>query len=371
MFKFNTSSNSVKWIEPFCSLIWLSFLFLPYFNWGGKWHGNWSGLSFRLDYTLAAIAVFVPLYFWSFYKRGPALWAGQSLMVVLGTLLVPFNPGAHTFYVYAALPYDKASNKEAMIAMYSVLAVAFAVFQYYSLPGAYFGLITGLIVGIGSAILGQRVAKQSKAKVAVKDVEIARLAKVAERERIARDLHDLLGHTLSLIAIKSELAHRLASSDSERAAAEMREVAGVARSALTEVRQTISGLRSMGLLDAMRAAEAMLASAGIDTSLNVVPLPALNAASEHALAQVVLEACTNVTRHANASKVDISLSTAGGQLVLTVTDNGKGGELVPGNGLTGMRERLEAVSGALTMTAQRPGIRLQASVPLVETTVAI
>jgi two-component system sensor histidine kinase DesK len=113
---------------------------------------------------------------------------------------------------------------------------------------------------------------------------------IAERERIARDLHDLLGHTLSVIAIKGELAHTLvgvdgmgAGMDDTRAAAEMHEVAEVARKALAEVRQAIVGLRSIGLLDATRAVDTMLRAAGLETTVNVETLPALTPAQENAL----------------------------------------------------------------------------------------
>ncbi|GAB3267574.1 sensor histidine kinase [Chitinimonas naiadis] len=343
---------------PWFSLLYLGFLFLPLRHEVGV---EWLA-------TGIAIAIFLPIHFWSFYASGPRLWLSCVLIFVLGLVLFPYNPFAHTFFIYAGFPAARAKLREATAIIVLTTVAAFGYFSWRNLGGLYFGIISAMLLGVGFAILGGRASKASRKTIAGKDQEIERLAKLAERERIARDLHDLLGHTLSLIAIKAELAHKLLPQEVERASGEMREVAGIARSALADVRQAIVGLRSVGLLDATRAADTMLRAAGLKTELAIATLPVLSPASEHALAQAVLEASTNIVRHADAQRVRIALSVDAQQLVLRVEDDGGGKDIVPGQGLNGMRERLQAVAGSLDWIALQPGLRLRASVPLAAAT---
>ncbi|WP_269530981.1 sensor histidine kinase [Chitinimonas sp. BJYL2] len=356
-----TVRTPIGW-EPMFHLIWLGFLFTPMLDWGGG-----AGYrNFHLQETLLAIALYVPIHFVTYYASGPKLWIGQALTFLIATWLVPYNPAAHTLFLYAGFPGERATIKESVIGMLAVMAGAFAVFQYYSLGGGYYGILAGILFGVGGAMLGEKTSRRAKAVIALKDVEIERIAKVAERERIARDLHDLLGHTLSLIAIKAELAHKLAEREPVRASGEMQEVAQVARSALAEVRQAIVGLRSVDLIEAIRRAESTLVAAGIAVELQIDAQPKLDAAAEHALAQAVVEASTNIVRHAKASeaRLGLRLRPDGGAVLLTVHDNGPTDtQLVPGHGLTGMRERLDAVGGTLTFDRQ-DGLLLTASVPL-------
>ncbi len=130
------------------------------------------------------------------------------------------------------------------------------------------------------------------------------------------------------------------------------------------MRQAIVGLRNIGLLEATRAVDTMLRAAGLETTINVDALPALTPAQENALAQAVLEAGTNIVRHANASRASISILCRQSRVTVEVDDNGRGGPLDAGNGLTGMRERLTALSGELQLCALEPGTRLIAALPL-------
>ncbi|QNM96060.1 sensor histidine kinase [Chitinimonas koreensis] len=347
---------------PIGSLLWLGFLYAPLLDRARDW-----GAIFDLQLTLLATALFLPLHFWSYYASGPRLWISQAGIFLIGLWLMPHNPAAHTLFIYAGLPGERAGRREAFIGMFAVTAAAFVAFDHYQMSGSYFGVTAGLILGLGSTMLGQREARRSKQAIAEKDVEIARLAKVAERERIARDLHDLLGHTLSLIALKAELGHKLAAAEPERAAAEMKEVAATARQALTEVRQAIVGLRSVSLPEAIERADAALRAAGVETTLGLAPIPQLDAAAEHALAQAAMEASTNIVRHASARRAELRLREVDRQLTLTVSDDGQGiGEASAGQGLAGMRERLEAVGGRLEIAAARPGTLLLATVPLAQ-----
>jgi two-component system sensor histidine kinase DesK len=202
--------------------------------------------------------------------------------------------------------------------------------------------------------------------------ELARNAVAEERLRFARDLHDLLGHSLSLIALKSELARRLAEVDPQRAQQEMADVEEAARRALAEVRDAVSGYRQVSCAQALAEARAALSGAGIALR-QPDRVPVLPGAVDAALGWVVREATTNVLRHSGARSVTVGLTEDGITAELTVTDDGVGtgnGATVPGRapgaGLAGLRERVAVLGGGLDAgPVDGGGYRVRASVPLV------
>jgi two-component system sensor histidine kinase DesK len=192
--------------------------------------------------------------------------------------------------------------------------------------------------------------------------EVERLAKLAERERIARDLHDVIGHTLSLVVLKTELAQKLMARDAGRAMTEMADVERIARDGLAEVRQAITGYRSGGLAAELEHVREALVAAGIEATIEAgsVPLPP---AQETALSLALREATTNVIRHAAATQCHIRFYAQDTSVLMEVADNGRGGEAPFGNGLTGMRERIHALGGVLSREAQQ-GTRLLIKLPI-------
>ena len=188
----------------------------------------------------------------------------------------------------------------------------------------------------------------------------AELALVAERDRVARDVHDVLGHSLTALSIKAELAARLIEVDPARARAELESIQETARQALAEVRSTVGGLRAANLEAELAAAPRVLADAGIE--LRVVGTVAdTDPRHRTLLAWVLRESVTNVVRHAGASTVSIELSPTG----LVVADDGTGFETVDGhesNGLRGMRERVSAAGGTLHLSGA-PGTRVEVVLP--------
>jgi two-component system, NarL family, sensor histidine kinase DesK len=354
-------NNSLSpWQRPAGQLLWLAFLLIPL-----QW-----GRPALLWQTALAVAVFLAIFLWSFEKTGPALWLARTLIFALGMLLLPYNSFAHTFFIYAGMPSARGKSAETIALALLTLIATFAFVKWRQLDGIYFGIVAIILCGSVVAILwsrantATRLHAASQAALLDKDAQIAHLAKIAERERIGRDLHDLLGHSLSLIAIKAELAEKLALQDSSQASRQMQEVADAARKALSEIRHTIAGLRSIGLPDALTAVSTMLRASGVEVTQRIEPLPALNPSQEHALAQAVLEAGTNIVRHARAAHVSIQLAREGGQLALQVDDDGQGKDIAPGHGLQGMRERLIMAAGTLTLSGLNPGIRVKAMVPL-------
>jgi two-component system sensor histidine kinase DesK len=202
---------------------------------------------------------------------------------------------------------------------------------------------------------------RADAKLRMAHEEIEQLAKAAERERIARDMHDVLGHSLSMIVLKSELAGRLLPTQPARAALEIAEIEKAAREALAEVRKTITGYRSEGFASEMARAAQVLETAGIRLHKPAKP-PYLMPRHEATLSLVLREAVTNIVRHAGASECSIECSTLRDCTQLVIADDGRGDIRQEGNGLRGMRERVQELGGSLSVKSDR-GTRLQIDLP--------
>jgi two-component system sensor histidine kinase DesK len=216
------------------------------------------------------------------------------------------------------------------------------------------------IVGASNTFIARQKRADTKLRMAHEEIE--QLAAVAERERIARDLHDVLGHTLSVIVLKSELAGRLIERDPQRAAQEIADVERTARTALSEVRAAIGGYRSQGLPAEMELARNTLQAAGVALACES-PLPQLHAAEETVLCLAVREAVTNIVRHAQATHCRMRFTTsADGCNTLLITDDGAHPNLQEGNGLRGMRERVQSLGGRLSITTD-PGVTLLIELP--------
>jgi two-component system sensor histidine kinase DesK len=227
-----------------------------------------------------------------------------------------------------------------------------------------------LLVG---AVSNTWIARQKwmNNKLAMAQEEIEKLAAVAERERIARDLHDVLGHTLSVIVLKAELAGRLLERDPARAAAEIADVESTARTALAEVREAIGGYRAKGLAAELAAAKRTLDAAGVALTYETDEAAAeraLDATEETVLSLAVREAVTNIVRHAEATECRMRLATTGdGFHALLVEDNGRHAVTREGNGLRGMRERVQALGGRFSLKSglvQRQGTSLLVELPI-------
>jgi two-component system sensor histidine kinase DesK len=190
--------------------------------------------------------------------------------------------------------------------------------------------------------------------------EIARLAAENERARISRDLHDLLGHSLTTITVKAGLARRLGGSDPGRAQQEIAEVEDLARRALQEVRSAVSGDHTMTLGTELAKAREILSAAGISAELPRAS-DLVDAGHQELFAWVVREGVTNVVRHAHATTCSVHLAPG----AIEIVDDGTGGEVTEGSGLRGLRARVEAAGGRLDASrCPKGGWRLQVTVPL-------
>src|ERR1700678_1254958 len=299
------------WLFYFCF-----FLLNPILN-----HTSWKGW---IATALATIA-FLTLYFSFFWIKCP--WNQLNLLgfVLLGIGFGPFNEGACTFFVFAAAfaPYAVETEWAALKLLAVVLAVAAAEWWLFHLSGwfLFYGGGLAMVVGCGNIYFAQRERANNRLQKANEEIE--HLAKVAERERIARDLHDVLGHTLSVIILKSELAGKLMDRDPQRAGNEIREVEQISRQALSEVRDAIRGYRSQGLAAELAQAKSTLETAGVAVKCDAAKVT-LSPLQEGVLSMAVREAVTNVVRHAQARTCRLRLEQQNGSCRLEIADDGRG-----------------------------------------------
>jgi two-component system, NarL family, sensor histidine kinase DesK len=231
---------------------------------------------------------------------------------------------------------------------------------------AVWGLTLSLL-GIGAAMVAMGEIIRSNRELLDARAEVARLAVADERVRFARDLHDLLGHSLSVIALKAQLASRRLPHDAEAAASEVADIEKVTREALREVREAVSGYRRPVLDAELAGARTALDAAGIATSIDR-PAVELPNDVEAVLAWTVREAATNVIRHSGARNSAIRVVPSLHQATVEVVDDGHGADGVRsgGTGLAGLEERLRAAGGRLEAGPRDdgPGFRVRAVVPV-------
>jgi two-component system sensor histidine kinase DesK len=335
--------------------------------------------------TLAAFAVFLYIFF-TLVKGADRKAAAQFWMILatfaLGLIVFPWNQGASTFFVYAAafLPFTIDSTRRVLV-LFAAECVAILgegwLFNwkahgtafYISWPNTWIAIFLVVIIGGGNIFY----AGQKRADCALRAAqeENLELAAVAERERIARDLHDVLGHTLSLIVLKAELAGRLIPIDPARAIQEIKDVERTSRTALAEVREAIVGYRTRGLAAEIESARTALDAAGVTLILESDPVQEtpLNPQEETAIALVLREAVTNIVRHARATTCRLRFVTEGGQRRLVVEDDGQHIQTREGNGVRGMRQRIENIGGRFQLERgiqQDHGTRLTVDLPIRE-----
>ena len=332
----------------------------------GAWH---------TAFLLFGLAVFVALYIsllpptaW-LARLGPkgtllVLASLPAIAIVLLAAGAPSSFGALFVYFVAAAGLRLPARTAIVVTLVTALAVAVAGSIHGDSGSAVAATVLTIVsIGVLMAAFG-RIARANRELHATRE-ELARLAVSDERLRIARDLHDLLGHSLSVIALKSELARKVLEQDPQRAAAELDDIQSVSRTALTEVRDAVQGYRRLALAEALETAEAALTAAGIDCDLTDADV-ALPADVDAVLAWAVREGTTNVIRHSGALHCAIRVVTDAERAAVEIEDDGDARPSTDrGSGLSGLRERARRLRGELEAgAAPDGGFRLRLTVPL-------
>jgi two-component system, NarL family, sensor histidine kinase DesK len=276
---------------------------------------------------------------------------------------VPINESSWGIYIFIAASLPEISESTNTVIGLLLLQCGAIVTQswLFHLSAWTWSMGLGFTLLIGMNRLRMEQKHRADAKLRMAHEEIEQLAKTAERERIARDMHDVLGHSLSLIVLKSELAGRLFDSQPSRAALEIAEIETAARQALAEVRKTITGYRSEGFASELTRAAQVLKTAGVRLN-KPAKAPYLTPRHEATLSLVLREAVTNIVRHADASECSIEVFSEQDRTQLVIADDGRGDIRQEGNGLRGMRERVQELGGSLSLESSR-GTRLHIELP--------
>jgi two-component system sensor histidine kinase DesK len=287
-----------------------------------------------------------------------------SVMALLAVVIAVFGSTTAVYLaVVSAMAGDSLRPERSLPYILGTSAVALVSSISHGLDVEDAVTQPAVVLMVGLFTLSLRREAETNRELRAAREELARLAVANERVRFARDLHDLLGHSLTVIRAKSELASRLALTDVAQAVREIDEVEAVARAALGEVREAVTGYRRPTLLSEVANARFALESAGIE---GIVTLGGgeLTDEADEALGWVLREAVTNVVRHSRARSCHIETSEHDGVVVLRVVDDGGGGADEPGNGLVGVAERLAGVGGRLEAgNGASGGFQLEARVP--------
>lgn len=296
--------------------------------------------------------------YWLIDKRGYSWWLGIQMAIIL-TLSIWFNPNIMMMGFFPAHFIGWYSNKKnfytAMVTLVLIEAVPILYVlnqgeTWRSLLHAAPFIIVMLLSPFGIRSMNRRMELEQKLDEA--NGQISELIKREERVRIARDLHDTLGHTLSLITLKSQLVQKLSENHPERAGKEAEEIEQTSRSALKQVRELISNMRALTMAEALLEIQHTFKAAGIDCSFEGDPdCPGLSLLEQNILGMCLREAATNIVKHSQARSCSIKFREEGGHLNLYIRDNGIG--VSPdqkfGNGLQGMAERIAIINGRLSV----------------------
>ena len=356
-----TAAAPVKWrrlVDPDEPWIWLAYLPLYFFPWIKAPFDTFDVIA-----SAVAIAILLVVYIGGARTSGRWLIGCATVICAVSLLLAPLGGNWTIFTIYAAAMVGRLRPpRHALLIIGGFCSAASAVGMMLAGPWTWW--VPGILLAamIGGANVSRTTLGDKNVELVAAQEEVRLLSRVAERERITRDLHDLLGRTLTLIAVKADLAERLLAVDAAGTRREIHEIAGAARESLSDVRKALSGMANTSLTRELQASRDVLAAADITC---IVEGDADDVPSEEGavLAMALREAVTNVVRHAFASTCRIVIERVPGLIRLRIIDDGRGGSLREGSGLTGMRLRLTAAGGGLAVEPAVCGTSLAVSVP--------
>ncbi|WP_019640606.1 sensor histidine kinase [Paenibacillus fonticola] len=360
----------------FFPYVWLIYIAMPIFNLRG-----YTGILLLGGWLM--IGLFVISYRQLYFVTGRAFngWLGLQMAIILAMSLLysPYNLYMGFFTANFIGWYTDRKNFRISMAAFLLMQALSILLNLPRFKGTdLLFLLPFLVIMIASpfGIRSLSTRQQLEKELDRANEQIEALIKREERMRIARDLHDTLGHTLSLITLKSQLVEKLAPLDPQRAQEEAREIQRTSRAALRQVRELVSDMRAVTVTEELSEAAEILRIAGIKLEVDgdmgsVQNIPDL---TQNILSLCIREAVTNTVKHSRAVCCRISIGRLEESIEVAVEDDGIGigldnpdaAELTTGNGLKGMAERLSLINGALTLSPGRSGgTLLRVVVPII------
>ncbi|MFD2670806.1 histidine kinase [Marinicrinis sediminis] len=349
--------------------VWVVFYILPFYF---IFH---SASAITIASGIIMITAFFVAYVLSFISKGWTIYLWTSVQIAISTAMGLLF-GYVYFSLFLAFLIGNLKNKTVFFTLYFIhlTSTAFTINYGFAtdnsviitqLPFVFLSLIAVILLPVSTYNKNKEEKLQGQLEDANK--RISELVKLEERQRIARDLHDTLGHKLSLIGLKSDLAGKLIDKNASQARQELADIQWTARTALKEVREIVTQMRGVKLENALQNVEQMLNAANIEWEIEGDPrLEHTSLIAENVLSMALKEAVTNVVKHSKATTCSIMIQSSSTELLLEVKDNGVGiadpVEQSRGNGLRGMKERLEFVNGSLGIISEK-GTRIHIRVP--------
>jgi two-component system sensor histidine kinase DesK len=337
---------SQRWSVFFWSLACMAIVFALTVTHIASTARGWPVWRQTISLSVQALATYLP------FVLLHQIWGGMAGYVAGSFLLLLRRPLAWVFF-------------GAVVASMYVFAEA----NYHDWSWITYYIIATMLLGL--VIYGLTRLSELVIELAAMRGELARMAVTQERLRFARDLHDLLGYSLSSITLKAELAYRLVPNQPERAKRELTEILDASRQALADVREVASSYRDMSLRAEAAAAKRMLETAEIDANVSILLSGPLPADLDTALATTLREGVTNILRHSKVQHCMISATQTDATIRLELANDGvveqdSGGEAHSGSGLGNLRSRLAGFGGTLTAgVGPDHRFRLVAEVPVV------
>lgn len=350
--------------------IWMIYLAMPIYN---LWNAH--GLSLYIGVTV--FIVFILTYRQLYMTSGTSAFSYCLGLQMAAVLVLSLVIGPNMFFLgffsanFIGWYTDRRMFRRFLLlfAIVQTIPIAINIKEFTAEQLLFFTPFYLIMLVSPYGIRTMLDRQQLEAKLDEANQHIKELIKRDERMRIARDLHDTMGHTLSLITLKSELVTKLITKNPERAIQEAREIERTSRAALREVRQLVSDMRAISIAEALADAQEMLKSADIVLQItgDLGPYGDVPDLTQNMASLCMLEAVTNVVKHSGASQSLIHLERTHDGVQITVRDNGHGMTSTerPGNGLKGMSERLGLIDGSLRITSDAGGTSLVFSFPLI------
>ncbi|EPY7710063.1 sensor histidine kinase [Bacillus cereus group sp. Bc256] len=351
----------------FFPYMWLVYLLFPIYNLTQV--SGWK-LVIGSGMLIVFMITYRQLYF---VQKTFILWACIQMILTLLFALF-YNPFMIFFGFFTASAMGFAPSKKVFRILLCLLVVMLGVFVFINMnqltPTSLVNIVPMFILMLLTPF-GMRNFNQKKVlrnQLNEANEQIKDLVKREERQRIARDLHDTLGHTLSLITLKSQLVEKLIVKNPERASAEAKEITQTSRTALKQLRELISDMRMITVEEELEQIKAILQAANVELEIKQeTSASSLSPIEQNILGMCLREAVTNVVKHSKATRCIVSVLESQGELILTVEDNGIGlaDQNHDGNGIRGMKERIALIDGFVELGTINPGTLLTVKVPVV------
>ncbi|TQV74747.1 sensor histidine kinase [Aliikangiella marina] len=343
-------------------LVYLAIFFVSLYNFQRSNYGT--------ELAIVGTLAFLYFYFHAYWANSQTVAWDILAIAAIGSVLGYITPGASVFFVFAGAFCCRLGKAKKAVFALAIMAVWVVFLSWlFDLSAFFYIPAIGFMWMIGGINIYQFEMDKKKKELKLSREEIRTLAKTAERERIARDLHDLIGHTFSVITLKAELAGKLINKDNQKAKDEIKELENISRDALKQVREVVTGYRTSDLNTELAHAKYVLESNDIQFQYSLDEFE-LDDATNKELAIVLKELVTNVLKHSGADKVSAEIYQQSGDLVMIVRDNGKGlhqefdsKHATKGFGLTGIQERVAKLSGVFSVSSDS-GACFQLKVPL-------